>query len=101
MRVKLDRKLLLDILRRRLSPSRHMSSIHKVYIHDSTKTRVVIALKPKSAKEISDISSALQVMFADVNDIVLAVYKRGSRASYGLDGDVSVAYEWGEWSAEL
>lgn len=90
-------RVFLDVVKRRMTPSRYMKDVFKIYIDKSDKTDVVLVMKYNNVAKLRSTEMAIKRMFGDIDDIHVSVKPKGKLFTYGVSNNSVVMYEQGVW----
>lgn len=93
----MDKVFVHDILKRRLSPTKYMQDVFKIYVEQSVKGYMVVIVLRHNVEKVSSIEMALNRMFNDIDGVRILVRAKGKLHTYGVSRDADVFYECGSW----
>lgn len=86
-----------DIVKRRLSPTKYMPDVFKIYAEQSGNGYAVVIIMRHNVEKVGSIDMALNRMFNDIDGVRILVRAKGKLHTYGVSRDADVFYECGSW----
>lgn len=94
----MTQQFIFDVIKRRLTASKYMKDIFKIYVDSGLKTHIVVVVSYIDNNRLTQTEMALNRLFNDIENTHVAVRSKGKLFTYGITPDAEVIYSNKTWN---